>query len=156
MRLVLNALSELEEYLKQKRIGLSGNKMQYKGKRVGTLQHIGENDFVIQVFTQFDGFFSELLSGESDAIKKIAEPQIIDNNCPRCIDGKCSVTGIKLTPDCEEIEKLAERLLALRCEAIDNDRVPKCNYIKLSDRDKKVPCNKCKTCNQACRSLKNF
>ncbi|NLW69522.1 MAG: hypothetical protein GX061_00335 [Eubacteriaceae bacterium] len=153
---MINTVSDLKEYLKREKIGLSGGKLTHKGKRVGTLQCDGELIRSILIFTQFDSFFHELINGDFSDMKSIALPQITPNNCPRCIEGKCSVTNIKLSPDSIRKEEFAKKLLKLRCEAIENEGVPKCNYIKLSYRDKKPPCRKCGKCNPACRALKNY
>ncbi len=131
---------DFSDFLKSNRISVSGNKMTHKGKRVGTIEQIEEGIVVYKIFAQFDSFFYELLDGTSDHIMSVVNPQISDNNCPRCIAGKCSVTGIRLSSQYSDEMEFMKKLLILRCEAIDNNRVPKCNYIKVSDRDKCPPC----------------
>jgi hypothetical protein len=41
----------------------------------------------------------------------------------------------------------AQKLLLLRIEAMQKEQVPKCNYIKISDRGTMKKCDKCKICN---------
>ena len=148
--------ADFEAFLKSARVSVSQKKLTHKGKRVGTIETIDEGGVWLMVFAQFDGFFDELIDKEPDSIKRAVLPKIAPNNCPRCIPGKCSVTGVRLTLENDGEAALAKKLIALRCEAVDHERVPKCNYIKLSEREQRNPCRKCKPCNPKCRALKNF
>lgn len=148
--------TKFNDFLKINKISVNTNKLTHKAMRVAKIEQSGENGVAYMIFVQFDSFFFELLNKASKYIKEVVEPQIESNNCPRCKDGKCSVTMIRLSLQVDEEMEFAKVLLRLRCESIENNRVPKCNYIKLSDRDKRIPCHKCKICNPACRAMKNF
>lgn len=50
--------------------------------------------------------------------------------------------------------EFAKKLVALRCDAILNERLPKCNYVKLEERDKRIRCAKCKICNPDAENLR--
>ena len=144
------------EYLKSNKLTFSNNKIRYKSKRVGSFGIDKYNDWNIQIFTQYDEHFNDLISKEPEIIKDFVKGQINYNGCGRCISGKCAGTGISMKNPDELFLDFSKRLIVLRCDAILNERVPKCNYIKISDRGTIKKCAKCKVCNPACRKLKNF
>jgi len=142
-------------YLKSIQITLNGNQMKFRGKRVGRLG-ITENDWYLHLFAQHDEYLNELISRESEEIKSFVEGQTGYGGCGRCITGKCACTGIEMINPDESLCEFAKKLIILRCDALINERVPKCNYVKISDRGTMKKCAKCKICNPACRALKNY
>lgn len=144
------------EYLKSNKMSIRGNKIIYKGKRMGGIGVFNDNMFQLSIQTQFDEPFYNLVSKESEAVKALVKEQSAYTGCGRCIIGKCAATHLNMGNPDKHFYNFAQKLLALRCDAISNEQVPKCNYIKISDRGKMIKCAKCKVCNPACRKLKNF
>jgi hypothetical protein len=148
---------EFLEYLKSKKLIHGDDKIRYKGKRVGSFTITANNDWNLMVLTQYDEYLNESFSDESEEIKTFVKGQIGGyNGCGRCITGKCSCTSINIKNADKSFCEFAKKLITLRLDAILNERVPKCNYIKISDRGTMKKCAKCKVCNPACRKLKNF
>ena len=142
-------------FLKTNRI-TPGEKMKYKGKRLGSFGIANTHEWYLQIFTQYDDCFFDLIEKESEKTKAFVRSKIEGTACGRCIQGKCAGTFIRVQNPDRAFIALAKKLVLLRCEAILSDRVPKCNYIKLSNRGTREPCRKCKVCNPACRKSKNF
>lgn len=143
-------------FLKSHKMSVRSNKIIYKGKRMGSYGVFNDDTFQLSIQTQFNEHFYDLVSKESEAIKTLVQEQSGYTGCGRCITGKCSATHINMVNLNESLFNFAQKLLILRREAIVNEQVPKCNYIKISDRGTMKKCAKCKACNPACRKLKNF
>lgn len=144
------------EYIKSKKMTISGGKVTYKGKRIAGFGIFNDNVFQLSIQTQFDENFNDLVLKQSIEIKNLVSDQTGYTGCGRCITGKCSCTHINIVKPNKAMFSFAQELLNLRIEAILNEQVPKCNYIKISERGKIKKCAKCKVCNPACRKLKNF
>lgn len=150
------SLLKFFDYIKSKKISVSGNKIIYKGKRMGGIGILNDNVFQLSIQTQFDENFNDLVSEQSDEIKNLVNEQTGYTGCGRCITGKCSATHINMVKPDKEMFSFAQKLVDLRLDAISKEQVPKCNYIKISERGTFKKCAKCKVCNPACRKLKNF
>lgn len=146
-------VADIVDYIKAEKIGYSGGKLSFKGKRVGKIYF--DNGFNLLIFTQFDEYLNNLVE-ENPTVSEFVEKSKTPNICIRCIDGKCACTCLTVTNPNKEMTEFAKRLIMLRKDAVLKDRVPKCNYVKLADREKREKCAKCKKCNPNCRRLKNF
>jgi len=101
----------------------------------------------LAIFTQYDNHLNDLVKGEPEKIKGLVKNHI-DNNlpCGGCMPGLnrrsvnkefvniCACTCINMESPDDVICGFAKKLIALRCDAIINARVPKCNYLKPVDR----------------------
>lgn len=77
--------------------------------------------------------------------------------CGRCIDGKCAFTGFDLVNPTKEQIDLAKRLIIFRINAINDGRIPKCSYIKISKRAEQIePCSVHKVCDPKCKAIKKY
>lgn len=123
-------------------------KYNYKGKRVGYFRINDNGDWLLSVFSQYDNYLNELVLNESDEIKDFVNKQINNNvPCGGCMPGVntktvtkelkniCACNGISMENPNELYCEFAKKLIALRRDAILNNRVPKCNYIKPADRN---------------------
>lgn len=119
----------------------------YKSKRVGYFRINDDGDWLLSIFSQYDNYLNELVSNESEEIKTFVKQQIGNNvPCGGCMPGVdrnsatkelkniCACNGINMTNPDESYCEFAKKLIALRRDAILNDRVPKCNYVKPADR----------------------
>lgn len=125
-------------------------KVSYKGKGVyyirlpGTAWYpLDADSWNLSVFAQYDENLRELISGESEEIKELVHA---NNNfpCGGCMSGLdrksvsknfsniCACTCINIKNPDDSLCGFAIKLIALRREAITNDRVPKCCYVKPS------------------------
>ena len=122
-------------------------KYHYKGKRVGYFRISDSGGWLPQIHTQYDSHLRELIVNESEAINAFVDKQIRGNvPCGGCMQGVdrrtvtkefkniCSCTAISMENPDENLCEFAKRLITLRRDAIANNRVPKCNYVKPADR----------------------
>jgi hypothetical protein len=142
------------DWLAENKISLSGK---FKDKRWGSVDADDGGNWRVHINVQYDEYLDEFLSPESDEIKTAVRAQIGHMGCGRCKTGKCAYTGADFTnPDETEIAFL-KRLIAYRIAAIKDGRIPKCSYIKISNRGEPIPpCAVHKVCDPKCRAMKNF
>jgi len=128
----------------------SGNSwtFNYKNKRVGYFQMRGaDNAWQLSLYSQYDAFFNDLVSQEAPEIREF----IVANAkpCHQCgslapgvnitLLGKefknmCAIPCVLLKNPDAQFRGFAQRLVVLRRDAIANNRVPNCYYIKMSAR----------------------
>jgi len=141
------------DWLIANKISLGGK---YKDKRWGMVEASNDGSWFVHLNVQYDEYLDEFLSSESDKIKSMVRMKVGHMGCPRCKTGKCQFTGTDIVnPDEEQIE-LIKRLITYRINAIKEGRLPKCSYVKVSQRGEALePCAVHKVCDPKCRAMKN-
>ena len=134
---------------KMKPTWVSGNSWayKYKNKRVGYFKINSDGNWVLWLFTQKDSFFREFILNEPNELKQYALENITKKTpCGGCMpylnrravnedfENMCSGSNVYMENPNENLVELAKRLIALRREAISNNRIPKCTYLKPADR----------------------
>jgi len=130
-------------------------KVSYKNKGVCYIRFHGAAEYHnmdagswhLALFSQFDNHLNELISDESEEIQTLVRNHIDHSeSCGGCMPGLdrksvnkeftniCAGTSIQMTNPDDQLREFAKKLIALRRDAIINNRVPKCQYIKLGDR----------------------
>lgn len=147
-------MEEFLEWLKENKISLSGK---YKDKRWGSVKKTESGDWQIRICVQYDAYLEPVLANESAAMRELVTARTGHGGCGRCIDGKCAFTGFDLVnPTGAEIE-LAKRMIRFRIDAIKDGRIPKCSYIKKSERGGPIkPCAIHKVCDPKCKAMKKY
>ena len=122
--------------------------LSYKGKRVSYIK-INESagDWDLWLYSQYDSYFQELVSKENSDIQNFILNNIVYcYKCSACAPGKdmillgkdlkniCATPNIRLKSPNETFREFAKRLIKLRREAIENNRVPKVTYIAMKNR----------------------
>ena len=128
----------------------SGNSwtLSYKSKRVGYVKiNDSTGDWELRVYNQYDPPFNELLAKESAEIQNFIMGNI--KPCYKCgslapgVDAEllgkkmqfvCAIPVVFMTNPDAQFRAFAERLVVLRRDAIANNRVPNCWYVKMSAR----------------------
>lgn len=147
-------MNEFLAWLKENKISMSGK---YKGKRWGSVNQMENSDWQLRVCVQYDEYWNSFLSKEPPAMQELVNRRTGYEGCGRCIDGKCAFTGFDLINPTEEEIELAKRLIKFRIRAIQNGRIPKCSYVKISKRGETIePCAVCKVCDPKCKAMKKF
>ena len=141
------------DWLMVNKISLSGK---YKDKRWGLVKASNDGGWFLHVYIQYDEYLDEFLSGESEEIKSMVKVKGSHKGCNRCKPGKCQFTCTDIiNPDENQIDSI-KKLILYRINAIKEERVPKCNYVKLSKRGETLePCAVHKVCDPKCRAMKN-
>jgi hypothetical protein len=120
----------------------------YKSKRVGYIK-INETagEWELWSYAQYDKYFHELVIKESGEIQDyIVNNVLYCYKCSACAPGKdmtllgkdlkniCATPVFRVKNPNEAFCEFAKRLINLRREAIDGDRVPKVTYIAMKNR----------------------
>lgn len=147
-------MKEFLEWLKENNISLSGK---YKAKRWGSVKRLDSGDWHLRICVQYDEYLEPFLSKESVAMQTLVKARTGHAGCGRCIEGKCAFTGFDLINPTEEQIELAKRLIKFRISAIQDGRIPKCSYIKMSKRGEAIgPCAVHKVCDPKCKAMKKY
>ncbi|MDE7293157.1 MAG: hypothetical protein K2N72_01905 [Oscillospiraceae bacterium] len=147
-------MEEFLEWLKENKININGK---YKGKRWGSVGKSENGDWNMRICVQYDEYLDPVLSNESAAMQELVRKRTGHGDCGRCIEGKCAFTGFDLVNPTEEQLGLAKRLIKFRINAINDGRIPKCSYIKLSKRgEANEPCAVHKVCDPKCKAMKRY
>ena len=122
-------------------------KCSYKGKGVVYVKINCDGDWWLQLFSQYDMYLNELVSDETVEIRAYVKEHIGNYDpCGGCMPGVsrksvnkefknlCACNSIQMSNPDGNLCEFAKKLIALRRDAILNNRVPKCNYIKPADR----------------------
>lgn len=142
------------EWLKENKINVNGK---YKGKRWGYVDKSEDGDWRIRICVQYDEYLDPFLSKESVSMQELVKMRTGHEGCGRCVDGKCAFTGFDLVkPNKEQIE-LAKRLIKFKMDAINDGRIPKCSYLKISNRGEAIKaCAIHKVCDPKCKAMKKY
>lgn len=147
-------MNEFLEWLKENRISMSGK---YKGKRWGSVKQADDGSWQIRIYVQYDEYLEPFLSNETMEMQELVKKRTGHEGCGRCIDGKCAFTGFDLVNPTEEQIELAKKLIKFRIQAIDDGRIPKCSYVKISKRGEAIgPCAVHKVCDPKCKAMKKY
>ena len=147
------SVKSMFDWLTANKISLSGK---YKDKRWGTVGAANDGGWFVRINLQYDEYLDEFLSGEPDEIKSMVKKKTGHAGCPRCKTGKCQYTGIDIFNPDEQQTDLIKRLILYRISATKEGRIPKCSYVKISNRGEALkPCAVHKVCDPKCRAMKN-
>jgi len=122
--------------------------LKYKSKRVGYIRiHAETGEWSLWLFSQYDKHFQALVSTEAAEIHEFILKNIVYCcGCGRCAPGKnmvllgkefkniCATPTIRVRNPTGIFYGFATRLIALRRDAIADNRVPKVCYIAIKDR----------------------
>lgn len=138
--------------LKENKISASGK---CKGKRWGSITKTKGGAWHFRICVQYDEYLDLFLAGESAGMRELVNTGARYEGCGRCLPGKCAATGVDLFNPTETQIELIEKLVKFRIGAIGDGRIPKCSYIKISERNEPIkPCAVCKVCDPKCRAMK--
>lgn len=145
-------MDEFFEWLKENKISASGK---YKEKRWGTLSHLENGDWSVRIFVQYDEYLKPFLLNETPEMQALIKARTGHGGCGRCIDGKCAYTGFDVAAPTKEQIALMKRLIMHRIRAIQEGRVPRCSYVKISKQGEPFePCAVHKICDPKCKAMK--
>ena len=129
-------------------------KVSYKGKGVCYIRLHGvawypmdASSWHLSLFAQYDKHLRELILDESEAIKTHVYNQVAaSETCGGCMPGVdrkqagkefasiCACTSFGMKNPNDNFLEFAKKLVAIRRDAIKNNRMPKCSYVKPADR----------------------
>ena len=148
------AVLEFIDSIKMSQLSFSNGVCKLKSKNVANVEVNVKGELSVTVYAQFDSHFAEALSQESDKTQDYMmshiylrnAPLLSDAPCGGCTPGAerrtaneqnrniCAFISVRMINPDIELLGFAEKLVALRRDAILSGRVPKCNYIKPADR----------------------